>query len=149
MHNSSKIKTVNILIFSVMYLFAVCFSSVSFATTDSTGYENIEEASYYIQNYYNGLYIKDLDYFSAILSSYSADSQQRWEFIYVSNGYYNIKNSYNGKYLTAPSDSYDGSLIEQNSLSASYTDRQLWSITPVYVGADSYYIYTGKISRKR
>ena len=60
---------------------------VSFAIYDDNN--DIGSGSYYIKNYSNNLYIKDLDYFSAILSSYSADSQQRWEFIYVSNSYYN------------------------------------------------------------
>jgi len=135
-----KLKNIFIVVLSLIILITSSFLGFVFAIQLDTGYENIESGMYYIKGYDNGLYIGDLDYYSVILGQYIGNSQQRWEFIYVSDGYYNIRNAGNGRYLTAPSDNLEGSIIQQTYLSSSYTDRQLWSIVPAYYGAESYYI---------
>lgn len=124
-------KTFNIVLLSIVFLVASCWGNVSFADTADTG-ANITEGIYYIQNVINSDYLGDVDYTYMSLNSYTGLDSQKWEFIYVSDGYYNIRNVSNGRYLTAPANSSTGSEIEQAALSASKTDRQLWKLTETY-----------------
>jgi len=74
---------------SIMYLMVLCLFNFSYATSGTLA--NIEENIYYIKNDNDSLYISNLDNYSAVVESFNGTSQQRWEFIYVSDGYYNIK----------------------------------------------------------
>lgn len=131
MSSNKKLKAVSIIFLSVLYILTLCLGSISYALTSNTRSADMSEGTYYFKNQNNSLYISDLDYFSMILGSFSGETQQRWEITSVSNGYYRIKNVYTGKYLTAPANYSEGSLIEQSTLltSTQTQDRQLWSFT--------------------
>ena len=130
---SKKFKIISIVIFIAIYSMTLCFNSFSYALTSSASSANVTTGVYYFKNQNNNLYISDLDYMSMILGSFSGEAQQRWEITSASNGYYRIKNIYTGKYLTAPTDYSEGSLIEQANLSTNATiqDRQLWAFTQI------------------
>ena len=133
-----KFKPLIALFLIFVFTFTLCFSNMVFAIDD--GNQAVGEGTYHIKNYETDLYMNDLDWFSVVLNSFAGTSSYKWEFIYVSNGYYYIKNTGNGRYLTAPANNTEGSLIEQSSLSDSKASRQLWSIKPTYVGGGEYYI---------
>jgi hypothetical protein len=136
---NKKSKNVRIIFLCIIYILTICFGNFSFATSSDTRTANISNGVYYFKNANNNLYVSDLDYFSMILGSFSGQTQQRWEISSASNGYYRIKNVYTGKYLTAPADYSEGSLIEQSTLltSTQTQDRQLWAFTQV---GSQYYI---------
>jgi hypothetical protein len=81
------------------------------------------------------------------LTTRSPQDVQKWEFIYVSDGYYNIRNIATGMYLTAPSNDTVGSLIAGCELDELKTDRQLWKFTETYdiIGSDN---LQGKLQAK-
>lgn len=96
--------------------------------------ENIEEGFYRIEN---SLYSKYLNSTSSIITLEGRDNQsdsQKWELIYVSNGYYRIRNKSTNLYLTAPNNSISGYGIEQSALDSSKNDRQLGRFTPLESG---------------
>ena len=93
-----------------------------------------------MENSHEGLYMNGLDSLSVTVTSYTGDVNQRWEIIYISNGYYHIKNCGSGKYLTAPDNNYEGSSVEQSELSSSKTDRQLWRFVATDIDPSAYYI---------
>ena len=125
-------KSIIALLLTFIFTFTFYFSNISFASVLDDSYKNIEERAYYLENCYEGLYLNVDPYLpSAIINSNDGFENERWEMIYVSNGYYHIRNVSTGRYLTAPDNNYSYSLIELSDLSSSKTNRQLWKFISV------------------
>ena len=60
--------------------------------------------------------------------TWNKGNQQTWEFIYVGDGYYKIKNKKSGYYITSPTSSSASENITQESTTAD-TSRQRWKVT--------------------
>ena len=123
-----------------VFLFTMGFSNFSFAAAASDGQQTVTEGVYSIRNEMSGSYLNALDSMSVVLCSQYESPSFQWELIYVSNGYYYIRNVGNGKYLTAPANSNEGSVVELASLNSLISNRQLWSIESVYYGDMFFYI---------
>jgi len=124
-------KKISVALLTIIFIVASSLSSFNFAVSSTNS--NVQAGTHYIKNLENDLYMSDLDYYSVTMSSYGANTQQRWEIVPVSNGYYAIKNTYTGRYLTSPTDTLEGSLVYQETvLNSSYANKHLWIIVPAY-----------------
>ena len=92
--------------------------------------------TYYLQNEASSRYLTPNTGAPINISShieqwnYNYDLYQAWDFIYIGNGYYRIKNIDYNTYLTSPSSNLSGEKITAEALLSSDNDRQLWYIYP-------------------
>lgn len=138
--SQNKLKTIIAWLLTIVFLFASIYSNAIFAAAASDGLLTVTEGVYNIKNEASMSYLNALDSMSIVLCSHYESPSFQWELIYVSNGYYYIKNVGNGKYLTAPANSNEGSVVELASLNSLISNRQLWSIETAYFGDTIFYI---------
>lgn len=95
----------------------------------------ISGGTYYIQNFSTDRYItpntgglfNTSDHVEQW--NYDYDKKQAWDIIYVSSGYYKIKNVVDGTYLTSPESTTSGQKITSEPVIGDQPERQLWSFT--------------------
>ena len=93
----------------------------------------MEEGTYYIRNRHIDRFLQPVNGSSSAnagleLNAFTGSDTQKWEVISRGNGYYTIKNVYNGYVLSVPSGSYSTYDVQLIQASDTQADGQLWRI---------------------